>query len=148
MKKAIALTAGALMLASFVTACGDEEKGGPTGDYCTKIRAYEAKAEELDAVFGGEDTEAAAAAFREMQSMVADLAASAPSEIADDVKLMSSGINQMVAVLEKYDYDFMALATAPEAEEFMNAMNSEEMAAAGERLEQYSEEVCGIQTDG
>ena len=129
--------------------CGDDAKSGTsTTAYCGKIAAYKAKSDELDAVFTGTpDADAVKTAFTTMQSMVHDLNNNAPTEIKGDVATMSGAIDNVVKIFSQYDWDFVALASAPEFATLQTDLAGADMTAASDRLEKYSSETCGIATE-
>ena len=149
MKRSTTVLAGALLAAAVLAGCGDDSKSGSSsGDYCAKIQAYKDKSDELDVVFTDTpDSAAVENAFTTMQTMINDLKSDAPSEIKDDVAKMSSSIDSIVSIFSKYDWDFIALASAPEFAELQEQLSGPEMQAASDRLQTYSEAKCGIVDD-
>ena len=86
-------------------------------------------------------------AFVTMQTMISDMKNGAPAEIKADVITMSAAIDNVVAIFSKYDWDFIALASAPEFAELQEQLSGPEMQAASDRLQTYSEAKCGIVDD-
>lgn len=141
-----ALAAAALLLAPAVlAACGDE-KGGVDGEYCTLIRAYESDSSSFGDIFADPDAtpESLKAGIDDLVAAIEKLRDAAPEELKADVDTVTGTITAVADVLEKYDYDFMALATAPEATELQALFDSEEVVSAGERLDTYTTETCGV----
>ena len=141
-----ALAAAALLLApAALVACGSE-KGGADGEYCTLIRAYESDSNNFGDIFS--DPEATPETLRQgiddLVVAIEKLRDAAPAELKSDVETVTGTITLMADVLDKYDYDFMALATAPEAAELQARFESEEVVSAGERLDAYTTETCGV----
>ncbi|HLT15640.1 MAG TPA: hypothetical protein VK007_02965 [Acidimicrobiales bacterium] len=70
----------------------------------------------------------------------------APGEIKSDLVLMSEAIGPLFQLLAQYDYDFMALFAAAEADpslgEQVEAIDSPELNAAGERVDDWVEANC------
>lgn len=136
----------ALLLAPLgLTACGDE-KGGADGQYCDLIREYEQDSSDFGAVFSDPDAtpETLKQGVDELVSAIERLRDAAPDEISADVDTVTETIASIADVLEKYDYDFMALATAPEAAELQARFDSDEVTSAGERLDAYTTATCGV----
>ncbi len=149
MKRFTILITGAVIATTVFAGCGDDAKSGSTsGAYCARIQEYKDKSDELDAVFtDAPDAKNVEAAFTKVQSMVHDLKTGAPAEIKADVDTMSDAIDNVVAIFSKYDWDFAALAAAPEFAELQDEFAGADMEGATERLEAYSETICGIASD-
>ena len=147
MKRSIALIAGGLLATTLVAGCGDGAKStsGSTAAYCAKIVAYREKSDELDAVFTGTpDPAKIEEAFTTMQSMVNDLRSDAPAEIKKEVRTMSTAIDSVVEIFAQYDWDLIALASAPEFAKLQETLAGADMAAASDRLKAYSTDTCGL----
>ncbi len=149
MKSFTTLITGAVLATTVFAGCGDDTKSGSSsGAYCAKIKDYKDKSDELDAVFtDAPDATKVKEAFTTMQSMVHDLKTGAPAEIKADVAAMSAAIDNVVAIFSKYDWDFAALAAAPEFAELQDQIAGADMQAASDRLESYSATTCGIAAD-
>ncbi|HAN35296.1 MAG: hypothetical protein KAY11_11225 [Ilumatobacteraceae bacterium] len=150
MKRSSTLIVGALLATVAFTGCGDDDKssGGSSGDYCARIAAYKAKSDELDVVFSDTpDPAKVEDAFVTMQTMISDMKNGAPAEIKADVITMSAAIDNVVAIFSKYDWDFTALAAAPDFAELQDQLAGADMQAASDRLEAYSTSVCGIASE-
>lgn len=68
-----------------------------------------------------------------------DILSKAPSELDDAVDTILDAQDQLVTELEKVDYDYTKLP--PDA---LSAMNTPEVEAAGEELDAYVTDTCGI----
>lgn len=172
MKFRTTLIIGSVALGSLLAACGDDPKGavgGKTSEggsdssaettngggggglddaaFCEMIRTFMQATDEMSAAYSIDDPKATQRAFETMQDMVAQLDAAAPDSIQGDVHTMRLAIDEMIGIMDKYDYDIMTLSTAPEAEDFATIGDTEEMTAADARLTAYSTDVCGIPTD-
>jgi hypothetical protein len=147
MKRFTSMALGAVLAATLFAACGDDAKSGSssTGAYCARIAAYKAKSDELDSVFSGTpDPAKVEEAFTTMQTMVSDLKDGAPTEIKADVAAMSTAIDSVVEIFSKYNWDFTALASAPEFATLQQTLSGADMQGASDRLKAYSEGTCGI----
>ena len=145
MKRSAALIVGALVAASALSACGDGNKSS-SSNYCARIATYQAESNKLDSVFASDtpDPDAVKVAFTTIQKMVRDLQKNAPSEIKVDVATMGTAIDSVVSILGKYNYDFVALSTAPEFAQLQEDLAGADMQAASDRLSAYSEGTCGL----
>jgi hypothetical protein len=140
------LTAAAVLLVpTALVACGSE-KGGADGEYCTLIRAYETDSNNFGDIFNdpAATPESLKEGIDELVAAIDTLHDAAPDELKADVDAVRGTITMVSDVLEKYDYDFMALATAPEAVELQARFESDEVVSAGERLDTYTTETCGV----
>lgn len=113
--------------------------GSGSDDFCDLAESY---MEQFDDAGGsGGDIEAE---YQELVAAIDDLASEAPGEIKADVEVVNGAFKRMVAILEKYDYDFTKI---PEDEAEAASVDSPEVEAASDRVEAYFEKVCGIDTD-
>lgn len=148
MKRSIALIASGLLATTVFAGCGDDAKSGSgdsTDAYCARIAAYREKSDELDSVFTGTpDPAKVEAAFTTMQAMINDLQTGAPAEIKADVTTMSTAIDSVVEIFAQYDWDLVALASAPEFVELQETLSGTEMTASSDRLEAFSTNTCGL----
>ena len=116
-------------------------------DYCSKIKEYNARADELDSSMSSTNVADVKAAFESIQVMIHDLDKNPPSEIAEAVHTMREASDQLIAVFGKYDYDFTKLAGAPEYVKLAETMDSNAINEANEKLDNYSTSVCGLPPD-
>lgn len=166
-KRSTSLLLGAFAVTALLGACGDDKNssGGaaPTGtaagtgstspgtitsdaDYCSKLKAYRIKRDEMGSIImNSGDATATKNAFATEQSMLHDLDKNAPTEIAADVHTMTSALDTIIAIFDKYDWDTQALATAPENAEMTSTMDNADAAAT--RVDTYMTDVCGIPPD-
>lgn len=146
MKRSIAIAAG-LAATLAVVACGDDDGGSGSGnDYCTLIVSFQEKSDAVDASLNSGDPNPAdvEAAMNAVKPMIAQLRSAAPAEIKADVETMAVATLRMIEIFEQYDYDFVALETAPEIAEFQDLTGNAEFEAASGRLNDYEETTCGI----
>ena len=118
-------------------------------DYCSKIKEYNAKSDELDSPMSSDDAAVLGASFERMQVMIHDLDNNPPSEIAEAIHTMREASDQLIAVFQKYDYDFTKLMGAPEYVKLAETMDSGAMtvAEASKKLDAYATGVCGLPPD-
>lgn len=153
MKRSTTMLIGALAATALFAACGDDDKkssdGGGTSDaaYCAQISEYRTTTDALDGVFDNPTAASVEDAFTTMQGMIHDLDQNPPSAIADDVHTMTDAVDRIVAIFEQYNWDFVALSTAPEFTELQETLEGEQFTAASDRLESYSIDVCGLPAD-
>jgi len=149
-KRSTTLLLGAFAATALLGACGDDKKsGGGSSDaaYCAQIKEYRDTSDSLDAVFDDPDSEGVKNAFTTMQGMIHDLDKNPPAKIAKDVHTMTSAVDRIVAIFEQYEWDFVALSTAPEFAELQEQLGGEEFTTAGDNLEAYSVDVCGLPSE-
>lgn len=146
---AIALT-GLLSL----SACGGSksssaDNGGGSSDaaYCAKVAEYKDKSDTFDSVLDEGNPSGMRTAFETMQGLVHDLDKNPPASIAADVHAVRKGIDEVVAVFAKYDYDFTKLMAAPEFAELAQTMEGDALTAATDRLDKWGVDVCGFPPD-
>jgi len=128
-----------------VTSCSSDAATS-SADYCEMIRTYQADSDTYGDVFDAATPDPAAveAAFRAISAHIDALSAKAPASIKTDVAAMSDATHQLIDLFEKYDWDSVALAQSDDLEALSTLMDSDAINSANERLEQYSEETCGI----
>lgn len=150
MRRITTLAIGAFAAVSLLAACGgdDSSNGGAVSDeeFCTMIQNYKDKADSFDSAFNSDDPKDIETAFTTMQGILHDLDDAAPSGVKEDLGTMVGVIDRMIEIFDQYDWDFTKLAMAPEFEELSTQLDGDEMNAASDRLDQYSEEVCGIES--
>lgn len=66
----------------------------------------------------------------------------APDEIADDVETIFDGLRRFDEVLAEADYNFLQVDTAD-----LEVLNDPAFSEAGERIQRYNRDVCGIESD-
>jgi hypothetical protein len=113
---------------------GDSFSGDGSSDFCAMADELE-QTDPFDAV--GMDMQAA---FESMFDVYDDVVKAAPSEIRGDFETVGEGLRLLQGALEDVDYDFTQLDDEAMEEILENARFEE----AGERIERYLEEVCGI----
>lgn len=147
MKRSTTLALGAVLAATLFAGCGSDSKSASSdAAYCERIKAYKAKADELDSVFDTATPDPAKIeeAFTTMQSMLHDLNKDVPAEIKADVAAQIAGVDGVVEIFSKYDWDLTALAAAPEFAQLQEDLSGDDMQASGDHLREYSEKTCGI----
>ena len=149
-KRSTTLLLSAVAMTALLGACGDDKKssgGSSDAAYCTMIKAYKTKSDEMGSFMDSGDAKSLKTAFTTMQSMIHDLDKKAPSKLAADVHTMTGAVDKIVAIFAKYDWDVQKLAAAPDAAELSTTMNTPEVSSASERLDAYSTDVCKIAPD-
>ena len=152
MRRFTTLALGLSLVAITLTACGgdSESSGGSTASYCSRIQAYKDKSDSLDEIFGGDgapSSDDTKRAFTTMQEMANDMRKGAPAEIKADVALVSGGIDDVVKLFEKYDWDVTELFSSSDAEAMQAVLDNAETQAASDRLDKFSSKTCGIETE-
>lgn len=131
-----------------LVACGGE-KGGADGEYCALIREYEDNNADFGSVFSDPSAtpETVKTGIDALLDAIGSLRDAAPDDVKADVDAVAGTIEQMAGLLEKYDYNFEALAASDDVAELQAVFDSDEVAAAGERLDAYTTQVCGVTGD-
>jgi len=148
-KRSTTLLLGALAATALLGACGDDKKSGGSSDaaYCAQIKDYRATSDALDSTFENPTSASVETAFTTMQGMIHELDKNPPAAISADVHTMTAAVDRIVAIFEQYDWDLVALQTAPEYAELQQQLTGEEFSGASDRLEAYSMDVCGLPAD-
>ena len=151
MRRHLVLVAAASAL--LVSCGGDDDDGGGesdgegAGDYCEALADFKASSDALDA-FGDDSTpEQVETAFTDIDETLDPLVAAAPDEIKADAELLASSTRELVDALAANDYDLEVFALDEGNQELLASLDSEEFNAAGERLDTYGQDQCGITID-
>jgi hypothetical protein len=113
--------------------------GKGSGDFCDLLREYDkAFTENPDFT----DKAAVKAQFEALGKAIETLSKEAPSEIKADVDITVTAFGKFLAALAAADYDFTKVDQAA-----VGDLDKPEVKAAGERLDKYGEDVCGVTSD-
>lgn len=133
------------------TTTGDTTAGSVNpefADYCAQIVSYQEETDAMDSIFGGTDlpsTEDMKAAFEQVKGMLQSLEDNAPDEIKADVATVNAATGDMLSFFEANDYDITKIATDTSlAAQFQEIVDNADASDAGERLDQWGLENCGI----
>ena len=146
MNKTLTAVVGSLAAIALLGACGDDKKSSSGGgnDYCARIVAFKAKSEAFNPDFTNGAPDELKAAFTEMANALHDMQDGAPAEIAADIKVEVDYLDEMMSILDKYEWDVTA-SMSDEHYQRMGEINSDTAVAdANDHLKAYSEETCGI----
>ena len=133
-KSSVLLFVPALLLGA--AACGsDSESSSGADDFCAINTQLDAVAEPDPT-----DAEAMKAAYTEIQTLVAEAADQAPSEIADAVATSKKGIDALVSALEAADYDVTKMDQTE-----VEAMSAD-VDGATATINEYVDANCGTAT--
>ena len=118
---------------------GDEDEsfsGDDNSDFCQTAREFDENnpLDDSSPLEGEAFFDAAEDAFGQVIPI-------APNDIKGDFEISLDGIREMRAIVEKYDYNFFDEGLATE----FDALDTSAMDAAGDRIGQYLEDVCGIE---
>ena len=107
------------------------------GEFCDDLAAYinDTSVTDVDPT----DPAAYKAAIEEQTSKGKEILSNAPDELSDSVEVILDAQDELIAELEKVDYDFTKLG--PDA---LSSMGTPEVEAAGEELNAYVTDTCGI----
>lgn len=108
------------------------------GKFCKDI-ASTINNNALDFSKAGTDMAAEKAAIKKGLQETAGLLAEAPNEIKPDVGVLVGAINQIYGALEKANYDFTKLDP-----KLLSVMDTAAVKAAGDHVDSYVKNTCGI----
>jgi flagellin-like hook-associated protein FlgL len=129
-----------------------EFSGDDSGQLCDLMEDLSERSDEIGNLSEMTEPEEFESAFNEVDDVLDQAIDRAPDEIRDDFETISEAYDEFRAVLEDYDFDVSALiadaAANPQNMERLDVLRSPEVDAASARIDQYSEDVCGIDVDG
>ena len=122
---------------------GDDGGDGGTGAFCAEAAGVERRFAALDDtdVPSGEE-------FTEVSEAFADLSDDAPDEIADDMETIATALGRLAEVFEGIDIADPESLEALEEEAARLEDELGDLEAAGENVEAYLEEECGVDLGG
>ena len=91
-----------------------------------------------------ESAEEVEAAFTHLLDVLHRAADAAPPELAEDTALLVAGIASLDDALRSVGYDYDALAESDQGPAVAAAVNDPAFGVAGDRIEAYKHQVCGI----
>jgi hypothetical protein len=109
----------------------------PGGEFCEIARSYYDKVLSLGASLG--DPQRLRDLLRETGPVIDRVEATAPPEIASDVRLAAATSRQLLAELEAVDFDYSRLPPGT-----VQRIQTPESQAAAIRLQTYTRDVCGV----
>ena len=110
--------------------------GDDNSEFCRKAREFDENDPlESSSLLAGESF------FDDAEAAFGEVIPIAPDDIKGDFETSLEGLRQMGEILATYDYDFFDDGLNAE----MEALDTTEMDAAGERIAAYLEDVCGIE---
>lgn len=124
---------------------GSSDDGGPTtvsGDFCSLAAEREAQETAFDNI-DFTDPAAIEAALNENRDLLAEAIAAAPDEIRGDLEVVQEDFDRVYQVFADANFDALALADVDDSV----FDDSPESDAAGERIDAYILDVCGIDPD-
>lgn len=129
-----------------VPACGGDDTAAV--DYCETVRGFEAQSDTFSALFEADDPDPkdVETAYRAIGAQIDALAAHPPAEIEAEVTAMAGAMHQLITLFERNNWDLASVYQSDDLGAFLDLMDSDAISGAQERLEQYSEETCGIGT--
>lgn len=147
---AAATTSAAAASSAATTSAAATTSSAPSAAVTTKVKAVGggqfckdvAKAintNALDFSKAGTDPAAEKAAIKKGLQETAGLLLEAPKEIKPDVAVLVGAINQVYSALEKANYDFTKLDPS-----LLTAMDSAAVKTAGDHVDAYVKNTCGI----
>jgi hypothetical protein len=140
-KVVLVTTAVVLIMSACSSSGGDDDDGAASreADFCSF-------ALELTQSVDAAVTDADAATFDEIESVIDDARDRAPEEIEEDLATLDEGFANVREVFAQYDYDLSKIMAAaaedPELLTNLATVDSGEVEAAGNRVEAYVQENC------
>lgn len=132
------LTAGAAVIALAASACGGDNSGGGTAEgWCDFLQKSDEVDKILDAL--GSDPGAVETGLREVESIAKELKEVAPSEIADDAKVVADGALTLVDAFADANFNIVDVDLAILSDTELEA----ERDASGDALDAFSQRECG-----
>ena len=137
----------ALAVVAVAGACtgGDGGDAGDATDFCAAMARFEALQAAGDELFAATEVvpaEDLRDVFRQVDTTIDELIDSAPEAVATDVRLVGETTQQVIAALERVDYDLVALATDPQYAESLADVDDTRITEANDRLAVYVRTEC------
>lgn len=123
---------------------GDEPPSGDSGSaWCNAVREAQENPDDspLSFDFFGKTPAQIEEQFNKNVEVIEDWADLAPNEIKGDVETIAAAFRRFVQFGNEADWDVIALSENPE---FATAFDDPGIDQAGDRLDQYSRTVCGV----
>jgi hypothetical protein len=141
LNRRIALAAAAALALGGLAACGDDDGGGSAASFCDDVTSVDEAFATLEEDVS--DPSQFSAIFGEVQSSLD--AIDPPSEIADDWDTLTEALGAVVEVVEDIDFeDPEALASLGEELDGLEERFGD-VEAAGDRIQEFTEEECGVE---
>lgn len=101
---------------------------------------------DIDRVLTGEagTPETLRAGFQQLVTVLDQAAELAPDDIAEDTAVIADGMAALNDALAAAGYDYDVLAVSPEARGVSEAVNDPAFTVAGDRVQAYRQQVCGL----
>ena len=156
MRRAVALAVALLLATLALGACSGDDgndraddtttsslvfTGDPQDPFCLVLRDLALD----DALDQPSDTpEAVEASFTLLLDQLHRAADAAPTELVEDTALLVAGIASLDDALRSVGYDYDALAESDQGPAVAAAVNDPAFGVAGDRIEAYKQQVCGL----
>jgi hypothetical protein len=114
--------------------------GSGSGDFCDLLREYDQAFADSDIDFT--DKDAVRQQLEQFAEAIDSLEDEAPDEIAEDVRISVTAFRAYLEAFEAADYDVSKVDQSK-----ITAIDTPEVREAGTRLDQYGQDVCGIEED-
>jgi hypothetical protein len=154
MKRILSAVAAAALGLCLLTACGDDSgdkaSGGGSGDYCKDLKSA---VKNVDALKNGDFSD-----LQKTTDAMHKLADEAPSEIKDDWKTLTAGVDKLVKALKDAGLDDKDMATLqsgqiPDGVDMdalqglmteIQALDTDEFQKAGDNINKHAKDKCGV----
>ncbi len=132
------LTASAAVIALAASACGGDSAGGGTAEsWCDFVDEADVVNEIFDAL--GADPAEVESQLKTVEGFVKRLPNEAPSEIADDAKVMADGNQMLIDAFKAADFNIADADLSFMADDDLDA----KLEAASDGLDAYTQKECG-----
>lgn len=136
-------TAAVVTATIALAGCGGSESSDTYCEQATQTKtAFEAGGDELPT-----DPAELEAQFTTVASSISALADAAPDDLADELGLIVDAYDEMKSGLESVDWDFVAFLADPELVQLGERLESSEIEAAADAIDEYTEAECGFVLD-
>jgi hypothetical protein len=118
----------------------------PTSPYCVSLQGYKDAETKVNAVFGNQPDATTAKPLIEAldSTMTAFEKSAAPTTVGTDVSSIAKPRHDLIAIIEKLNFDLEAVQSDPGAIALQSVFTSDETIASSYRIHTYNVATCGI----
>lgn len=156
---AVVLVAGVVLLAGCSSGGGGKKAASKeakeaiesAGNYCELARNVEGLDDQL---FGGDDEEITDEQIQDLEAIIAAFLSAAPDAIRDDAEVLAGSLDGLIEYLRIVGGDFATDPSTLSEEdqkrvaELQEQFNDPKYQEASDRVDEYNQEECGIDSDG
>lgn len=120
-------------------------------EYCAQIQDYKDQTNAMDSIFNSSDIPAVdqvKTAMETVDQMMQSLEDNAPAEIKADVATVNAATSELIDFFAANDYDLSKIATDQDLiAQFQDIVDNTDASDAGDNLDTWALENCGIEPD-